>query len=1231
MAPRSDVAHRLRATLLNRHRWAWIALVASAVGAGAWLPRVVADPNRARFKAVMPDSFDYLRIATESPTSLSEFWLGQRPFVYPALLWLMGGNTTNAVIVQSILYVIAVLYLLTTLVRCAQSRVVGIAAAGVALVLLTGNKYGQWPVNLLSESIAHTLAIAMIAAWIRLASWPSGRRAVIAGLFTCLWALSRDGNSAVGLLGAVGVLALLAIWSVVDRRAKRSASRQLTEGDEPPDASDHASDRAPVSMFLRPIAVAVLLCGMFTLVAQRVSDRDRYWALNVIGVDVLPDPELREWFIDKGMPNSPALLARSGRDAWSDGNQSLLTNPELVEFRQWANGPGQRVLFRSFVQHAPHHLGRLTRDWENWRKATKHDAYDAFRATDRTPKVPGAGWLTSLPLHTLLVVAIASLALAAVFRARSRLVLVGWMFLGTAFVEVYLGFVGDGVERWRHTIGGQLRLDLAVLFAVFLLVDSAVYWARTRRRSQAEIVAESVALPEPPKVLQWSALGVWLTSATASLLVVGAIFRNQYNAADWDPQYMRDIVERTMRFGGSYYENGIHNKGPLEPVVYHLAAVFSTYATYWFAIAFVAALSAVATGWAATVVTRKFDRSTAYALGAAASVFIHFSLTGADYSGKLYSRNITIGLLSVAAAVMFSGRLARNDSEASSSSDAGSRLASARSWLSNRRWLIIVGLCLGLSVQTVSTTALSVSVLGVSALYLIGNREGGSHIRLAGVRSDRRFLIMISALTFFSAPVWYLLRGQLDLYWASWWTYGTYMTEATGKSLRKQLSVGFHDQWIYYRDRPMAVIAGVVFVALLLLFWRSWSRVQRVMQATLILWFLAASVEIILTQRNSTHYYAVSAVPLALAFVGVGAQLLAAIRRSGAQLRWAPVVPAAITFATFMLTGTGPLRDGFATAAGYRGERQQAQRRLDNQDAATGRTVQATLDLVSSDDDPMLLWTSEPWDYLSYRRVSATRFIWKTFLMGEIYLGKTSPDYILPGSWDWYADDVRESNPVAALDYFAKPVAPGTPAETLLQNSFTEAVRTDKARVLLRNDVFNVLTKPASSSTSVALTTNGPSNWTLQGDTASYAVTNPSAPGAANDALSLGSSPCTMLNGTLATLPDGSNGRVVFRFMGLRNGTPVETRLALEGAQATAGDSGAAFLSQQSGAVPGTPTEFRVVIGHRSAALIVNGFIRAAVAIPSGAAISVEARAESVGLSNLQTAPYAGCPPPPAQ
>ena len=75
-----------------------------------------------------------------------------------------------------------------------------------------------------------------------------------------------------------------------------------------------------------------------------------------------------------------------------------------------------------------------------------------------------------------------------------------------------------------------------------------------------------------------------LALSLGALLVIAAFFSNSLRSADFDPQQMRTYIGRTVRFGGTFYENGLHNKGPLDPIIYRFAFTLGGYDAFWYAI-----------------------------------------------------------------------------------------------------------------------------------------------------------------------------------------------------------------------------------------------------------------------------------------------------------------------------------------------------------------------------------------------------------------------------------------------------------------------------------------------------------------------------------------------------------------------------------------------------------------------------------------------------------------------
>ncbi len=749
----------------------------------------------------------------------------------------------------------------------------------------------------------------------------------------------------------------------------------------------------------------------------------------------------------------------------------------------------------------------------------------------------------------------------------------------------------------------------------------------------------------PPAALDARSMGIWATVAAATVLVIAAVFQNELNSQDWDPQYMRDIVERTLVHGGSYYENGIHNKGPIEPLVYHAATLVSSYYSFWLAMSLFIALAALLVAGGVTAAMRHVFAGGSARISVAIAVFVHFTLTGADYSGKMYSRNITVAMQALALILML-GNVRFAVPPASGSPK----------YRSLARW-IGAGLLLGFSAQTVSTSALSCAVLSFAVLSII-------RIHTTSTENPPRFwgreslaFVSAGAIAFLSAPLYYLARGLGDVYWKSWWTYGQYMTSATGKSLRRQIAVGWREQWTYYEHRPVASVSLLIFVGVTLAFWARMTPIQRILHTLVPAWFFTSSLEIVLTQRNSTHYYAVSALPIAVgAALSCGWLLKLVVDNDGFAQPWIQrlrtFLPAGATVLVLMASGAQPFFGGIRTAASFAGTANLSEARRTNQDGPT-RSVQAILDIVSADNDYLWAWTNEPWPYLTYHRVSATRFIWKSFLFGEIYLGRTSTDYVLPGSWDWFRNDLKETNPAAYLEMGKLPMPAGTIAAETLEAGFTEAFvipkppctpeevaaiaagtlpgancQTDgspERRLALRNDLYRSLTNPAASSEIFRPPfVNGQTGWKITPEKVEF-TRSPESP--ADDALALFNGGCHRLDGVLER--QGTElGRFVVRFEALDSkGVLRRTRLALEGNDAIAGDDGASFLRLDSGAInhpQGTP--FTLVVGDRSAALVVDGRIRAAVSMPPKAVVVLQPGADRVTLSSVVTSALASCP-----
>ena len=153
------------------------------------------------------------------------------------------------------------------------------------------------------------------------------------------------------------------------------------------------------------------------------------------------------------------------------------------------------------------------------------------------------------------------------------------------------------------------------------------------------------------------------------------------------------------------------------------------------------------------------------------------------------------------------------------------------------------------------------------------------------------------------------------------------------------------------------------------------------------------------------------------------------------------------------------------------------------------RTALAVLDLVSHDGDPLLVWTNDPFPYLNLNRVSATRFFYKRFLLGEIYLGRTSTAYVLPDTWKWFAEDLRQSRIRSRTCSSNEPNLPsGNPFADYVKRNFDLVFPDKDLPVSLRNDVARQVLRAAGDRRigRAGRPTVSPTGWTVDGNDARY-------------------------------------------------------------------------------------------------------------------------------------------------
>ena len=429
-----------------------VALYASAVVVALFLVRLLGEPWSTHFPPKFPDAFNpgrtdtYYAVAGLSPFRPS-FYTAPRPIVYPAFLWLFARNSLLIVVAQAFVYCAAVAALCVTAWRSLQTRLVAALVIGSLVLMAFEARFALWTTQILSESLGISLALLAIASWWRFAAEPTARRAVWPWVWTIAWLLERDAHT---IPVAAVVVPIAVCAGIFGHNLDEDVKRRLVAG-----------------------ALIALVACAYVYVAQKSSGRNQYPFQNNIGMRVLPDPALRQWFIDGGMPVNDALLSREGKNAFDD-NRQFGTEPRLERFRKWADGPGSRRLLESLVVRAPYWL-RLLDKQAPALLADNYKDYDNYGVLDRLPRrapLQLAGPDTRRGVIVWLGLAVVALGGALIVTPRRGPLIFAAGGLAVALVDIYASFAGDALEVGRHVVGPLNRLSVMLVISIAIAVDA---------------------------------------------------------------------------------------------------------------------------------------------------------------------------------------------------------------------------------------------------------------------------------------------------------------------------------------------------------------------------------------------------------------------------------------------------------------------------------------------------------------------------------------------------------------------------------------------------------------------------------------------------------------------------------------------------------------------------------------------------------------------------------------
>ena len=212
----------------------------------------------------------------------------------------------------------------------------------------------------------------------------------------------------------------------------------------------------------------LIATALFQVTSAQIGQRWRFGLINVVLLEVLPDPQAREhWARAYGLPVDPELLQVA--QTYELGNQQAAFAHE--PFQRWLGERGMRSYTRELLGH-PFRTARrvlddhdLTRDEFSW----EYSEYQGDRSlpTRLSQRLlfhrlwfpPGLDFLAAL-VPCLLVLRYGPLA----WRSSARVLLLLGLYL--PFMSA-LGSLADPEEIYRHTL--QVALGLRLLGATGLV------------------------------------------------------------------------------------------------------------------------------------------------------------------------------------------------------------------------------------------------------------------------------------------------------------------------------------------------------------------------------------------------------------------------------------------------------------------------------------------------------------------------------------------------------------------------------------------------------------------------------------------------------------------------------------------------------------------------------------------------------------------------------------------
>jgi hypothetical protein len=440
--------------------------------------------------AFLGDFKDYLDTSKLSLLSLQFY--ARRPFTVPLVYKFLAQNPAEIVSAQLAVHAVCWLLLAVAVWRSIKSRVVQWLAVVAILGLSLTVQINIWNFSILSESIADSLT-ALLVALILFTLNPrppfgtdsaqgvrlNKRQLSLLFVTAFFWSFSRDANP-YGLLAASAILlVLLAVG-----RMRRMVRPRLI------------------------LCMVIFLAGTFGLQSCLLSRSVRHpWTAalsDVICTRILPVPEFRRYFAQKGMPADGPIMQFAGETNEYMQNQfSPEPDPSKIDkpFDEWVGSHGVATYMSFISSHPLTVLGwvwdlrgqlispRLRRSWMppatvvfqlHWGK--RIPMYWMWPRGTINGETGLTIWLSNLLFPAWqgfwwIALLLGAASVSTFFLARRSYV--AWVPIALiiiGFSQALLVALGDSAEVDRHAIGAAVLVHIGALLGLLVVLDAAVSW-----------------------------------------------------------------------------------------------------------------------------------------------------------------------------------------------------------------------------------------------------------------------------------------------------------------------------------------------------------------------------------------------------------------------------------------------------------------------------------------------------------------------------------------------------------------------------------------------------------------------------------------------------------------------------------------------------------------------------------------------------------------------------------